>query len=827
MIDGCKRKVGKWWSRLCVSLMVFLCTAGARAMDITVLTTQDGLAQNAVRSIVKDKYGFMWFGTWNGLCRYDGYQMKTYRAIPGDSTSLPYSRIHQLYVDKAGDLWVSTFNYHVCRYEYEKDAFKRFERHELPDGLKKATERRKGYAILKDVPSSVLKQVGSFALSNTKEHLVWKQPSFPVNDVNINALYYDSTGLLWMATASAGVYKVVLNPPRFDIHALDGSSHQALNNPVKAIWVDDDWVWVGTQNEGLKRMNRLSNKWMGFPATKHLSIKGIYGDSQGLLWLACSDGLYTFDAVRQVLNRLEVDAAHRTTERFTVIAEDPSGSTIWVGCFSGLYRFDKKQAQFERIEGLLSQKDNVTGLLFDAKGNLWIGTEYAGVVGLLHLQATGGWKDTLRLSVDHPSLRLPDNRVYAMACDKGGRLWLGTARGLCYYDTKHGCLKSFTEQQGVADLYITKLLLDERGRLWISHKKGLTVMAIETMISHQFFIRQAGYECVEGAGFYEVKTGRAFVGGVDGFLTFMPEKVQVDKTVPAVVLTGLEIMDQSVGVGDTLHGRVVLEQPLYLTRQLVLTQRDKSFSLAFSALAFVNADQLQYAYRLIGYDTAWTVVPASSREVSYSNMPAGTYTFSVKVCNADGLWGPEEALLEVIILRSWWQRPWIYLVFGLILIVVGLLVFRALKTSRQRALHELKDADGKVSERQPAALVFDPLNGASESEDDRAFIKAAVELVVAHLDGSDFGVDELAAALHTSRTPLYRKIKSLTGLTVYEFITTVRLNKAAEMLLDGSMKIAEIADKTGFSTPGNFSRSFARQFGQTPSAYAAGKGRCD
>src|ERR1044072_8366484 len=109
------------------ALLLFLVAGGmlvtAQKLSFEYLTVKDGLAQNTVQSIVKDKYGFMWIGTWNGLCRYDGYTFKVYSTIPGDSTSIANSRIHHIYKDSTGTLWITSFANNISRYNYETDNF--------------------------------------------------------------------------------------------------------------------------------------------------------------------------------------------------------------------------------------------------------------------------------------------------------------------------------------------------------------------------------------------------------------------------------------------------------------------------------------------------------------------------------------------------------------------------------------------------------------------------------------------------------------------------------------------------------------------------------
>src|SRR5688572_16737376 len=95
---------------VCIANISFFKSAAQSDVKFTHLTNRDGLSQSTVQAIVKDKYGFMWFGTQDGLNRYDGYSFKVYRHNPKDSTSLRTSHILTLYVDRQQKLWVGTIN---------------------------------------------------------------------------------------------------------------------------------------------------------------------------------------------------------------------------------------------------------------------------------------------------------------------------------------------------------------------------------------------------------------------------------------------------------------------------------------------------------------------------------------------------------------------------------------------------------------------------------------------------------------------------------------------------------------------------------------------
>src|SRR5690606_28842274 len=96
------------------------------------ITSEHGLPQNTIHGIAKDKYGVMWFGTWSGLCKYDGYQMRVYQYEANNPKSIASSRIHNIIKDVNDQIWVITFDeLTACRYNYEPDDFDRIPLAEL------------------------------------------------------------------------------------------------------------------------------------------------------------------------------------------------------------------------------------------------------------------------------------------------------------------------------------------------------------------------------------------------------------------------------------------------------------------------------------------------------------------------------------------------------------------------------------------------------------------------------------------------------------------------------------------------------------------------
>lgn len=106
---------------------VFRLEAQVNTLKFNHLTVNDGLPQNSIHSITKDKYGFMWFGTWCGVCRYDGYSFKVFRANDNDSTAFADNMIDVITTDSLQNIWIKTGEPDcLYQYSYEYETFKRF-----------------------------------------------------------------------------------------------------------------------------------------------------------------------------------------------------------------------------------------------------------------------------------------------------------------------------------------------------------------------------------------------------------------------------------------------------------------------------------------------------------------------------------------------------------------------------------------------------------------------------------------------------------------------------------------------------------------------------
>lgn len=730
-----------------LGVFLFSALGQKRKLHFEYLTVENGLVQNTVHGISKDKYGFMWFGTWNGLCRYDGYKFRVYRSVPGDTTSLSSNRIHLIYNDTLGTLWVAAFDSIVCRYNYETDNFTRYRLSELPREIRDSTNRRVASFFHQTVQGNTAWQIELNVLWQTnlisRERFAYSAGIFDrseLNDDYVFCLYKDDCDVLWIGTSKGGVNKADLNARPFNNeYCIVRNGTNWINTPVKALYATSDEIWLGSNSNGLTVVDRRTGQQKSYmeegTGSRQLAssnVRSLYKDVRGDMWIGYRTGLDKYvsrtgtfihytgrDVIRQIPN---------TT--FYSIIEDKQGN-LWIGGLGAVYRYDRLSDAFELYDlSRYFRGSSAMCILADSKNNLWVGSETSGVIRIERDSGGTRWLDIKHYNYDPGNIHsIADNRIYALEEDEAGNIWVGTSNGLSKIQPTTGDIKNYTVTDGLADQYVSKILSDRQGRIWVSHKKGLSRLDIVTGAIRNYSIKEGfqGYEFLDGAGFRDPATGQMFFGGVEGYVSFFPDRIVVNPYPPLVVLTDLRVLNKSVHIQQEVNGRVILTKPVYLTSEIELTYLDRGFSVEFAGLHYSNPEENQYAYMLEGFDLDWISTDASNRTAVYSNLPTGTYTFKVKASNSDGVWCDAPATLKVTMLPPWWASTGAFFAYMMTVVLLSYGVYRIIvareKFRNQILIEKLKaekiEAVDRIKSqfftnishefRTPLSLIIDPL----------------------------------------------------------------------------------------------------------------------
>jgi signal transduction histidine kinase len=374
---------------------------------------------------------------------------------------------------------------------------------------------------------------------------------------------------------------------------------------------------------------------------------------------------------------LSEDSTTISNNTIRAIYEDKSG-LMWVGTWGGLNLFDAKRDSFVHF---IHQPDNPTSisddrircLLEDRDSTLWIGT-YKGLNKLN--RKTGEFKHYLHNPDDSTSLS--HDRVLALHEGVNGNLWIATyGGGLNKFDPSTETFVAYTEKDGLPNDAVYGILEDENGNLWMSTNKGISRFNPVSETFKNFDVSD-GLQSDEfnGGAFTKSPKGEFFFGGINGYNAFYPERITENKYIPPVVLTSFKLFDEEVR----------LDSSISQIKKVQLSYLDNFFAFEFAALDYSNPEKNQYSYKLEGFDRDW-IRCRNRRYANYTNLDGGEYVFKVKGSNSDGIWNEQATSVKISIVPPIWGKIWfrISAVIIILSMIYGIYNYRMKKIEKQRS----------------------------------------------------------------------------------------------------------------------------------------------
>lgn len=649
------------------------------------ITSEDGLPQSTIHGIAKDKYGFMWFGTWSGLCRYDGYRFRIYHYEQGNPRSISNNRIHNIIKDEFDDIWVLPFDETIaCRYNYASDDFDRVPIDSLSPEFQKRISRRDHYLTVSFSYDQVKWSLDSNSNGMVETCLRTGQQQqytssaisrWALNDAYVSDIYLDDQLILWVGTYSHGINKANLEANPFNYFYHDPTDPNSIvDNNVRAICQDKNGnLWIGTRDRGITvidstgKAHHITHQPSDSNSIKSDQIKKLFCDSRGYVWIGTKKGLDRYNPETGRIRRFDTLGLHYSP--VYGMMEDTE-SNIWFATWNGIYKYvvaTDRMIHFDPAETL--GQPHAWCILQDSEGRIWVGTEGNGIV-VFREDQSGSLTIVNRFNHQHTSPNtISDNRVYCIHEDLNHDFWIGTGNGLDRYDPTNATFERFhTSPPGLAQGTIAGILEDDHGYIWVSHKRGISQINRKTRWIRNY-TQQDGLQSNEfsdGASYKSPYTSTLFFGGNNGYNAFNPDSIKTNRIAPQVVLTQLQVLNKPVEINQEVNGRKLLDKPLYLTDSIQLSHRDKSVAIEFAALHFANPIGNKYAYMLEGFDQDWIAADAMHRVATYSNLSPGTYVFKVKAANSDGIWNPVPRELHISVAPAFWASTWAYWMYGAI-----------------------------------------------------------------------------------------------------------------------------------------------------------------
>ncbi len=424
-------------------------------------STNNGLSQSNVTCILQDKTGFLWFGTQNGLNRYDGYQFTVYHNDPKDTTSLSNNYIKSIAEDADGRLWIGTWGGGLNRFDPEKGTFTCYAHDpRRPGGL---------------------------------------------TDNFVNCVRADNKGNLWIGTESGGLCRMEIRTGRVTSWLYDpGQPGSLSDNNVTDILVDSGHrIWVATLRDGLNLLQPDGRNFLHYrhdlragSSLASDNIRCLMQDSRKTIWIGTSDrGLDCMDPATGTFRHYRnnpSDPGSLSLDIVLSLAEDAAGK-IWVGTENGgINILDPATRRFficvnNDVDNASLSNNSIYSMYKDRHDNMWVGT-YSGGINLCNRGAT------LFPHYRHNSTgaSLSNNNVLAFLEDGHGKMWIGTdGGGVDLFDPVTGGFSSLRHQPGktssITNDHIMSLAMDRDGNIWAgSVGAGLNVIDQHRRIIHVY-----------------------------------------------------------------------------------------------------------------------------------------------------------------------------------------------------------------------------------------------------------------------------------------------------------------------------------------------------
>lgn len=401
------------------------------------------------------------------------------------------------------------------------------------------------------------------------------------------------------------------------------------------------------------------------------NINDIMVDSKGDVWLMTRGGTVRYLPHE---DRFQQIGMPDSLDGFWGIFEDQSGR-IWIHSWRGYSCFfQPEDNQFHLFEHKIpdSYTTNRPGnFMGSRKGHYWFSGIPRGVFRIEPL--SGDFR-----------FYLPEYKIYTLFEDSKGRIWLGSqGAGIFYLDPESGAYQHYSLEDGLSSQYVNLIEEDELGRLWIASENGLSCFYPEEERFVTFGVEDGlfGNRITQ---MYKDSRGRIMLGGYGGFSFFDPNMIKPDSTRAKVILSGFKLDHQVVKPGDKDSP---LSQDISLTQSITLPHFQNNIGIEFTALHFNHPQTNQYQVMMTGLDTSWIDIGAQ-RNMNYTQLAPGTYTFRVKGSNGDGIWSEEPATLQITIRPPWYWAWWSKTLYAMIVLGSLYLLRRYEMGKQQRELEQ-------------------------------------------------------------------------------------------------------------------------------------------
>ena len=655
-----------------------------------------------ISTLVEDKNHDLWLATNNlGIIQLDSETFRIKKNIkynPNNTNSIGSNFVNDLIIDPDGMLWavhggakknalykINPVTHKITYYDFTKQG-----------------HNDEFYGMLQDAQHNIWMIIeNGIKKFDKKTGLLYDLPKNNIlQSESILTLLTDDTKSVWISTGNGVLYyPSKKNPFNFTPNIYQDNSY--LTKSVDAIYIArDKTIWYGNTLLGLRKIHPKTGKTAYLPElnqfTKELSttegITDIIEDKDKNIWITHYYGVVRYNPATNTFKNFKGKFINNyIIGQYNKLYQDSKG-LIWAGTYDGwLFVINPETETFEKAfwhyttdkhKNLKPLPDESINTIYeDESGQLYVGFHLKGLYRL-------DTKTDKFIKITYQT-KTPDTNANHVTSVYRAKdiLWIGTANGLFRKDLKTNTTKYYSVQEGLLDNYISAILNDNQGNLWISSNNGISKFnpATNKFTNYESKdgLRQSGFR--EGSAFKDKTTGILYFGGARGFNSFNPDEIKENTTVPTIAITNFK-KHNAEGEFKTIPG-------INHKSKLELPYNQRDFTIEIAALDYTNSTKNKYAYWLEGYNKNWIDI-GKQREITFTNLSPGTYTLKLKGSNNDGIWNKKGRSLQITVLPPWWASWWAISMYALAFIALlnGTYRYRLaqLETVRLKELDEAK-----------------------------------------------------------------------------------------------------------------------------------------
>ncbi|QOL25956.1 diguanylate cyclase [Thalassotalea sp. LPB0316] len=465
-----------------VLLSVLAKTSAQEVKHFKNFGVDNPMSYSFVRAIAQDQYGFIWFGSSEGLDRFDGHQTVSFYHDKNDPHSLSSNVISRLLIDQQDRMWVGTFGGGLNLYRPSSNDFIHFSAKQKQQALSNDTVN----ALFEDTNGNIWVGTanGLNVITYVDEQWQVKQIRQQLGNPNslthntIHAITQTFENEIWVGTNGGGISVFDLNGNFVKaVKYGDSNKSQYLNKFVSALYADNQGqVWIGTEDKGLLRYSVSTDKFDHYQYSENEqsqltsnTINHIYQDTNSNIWIATDNGLSIYQHREQRFShhRHSPQNPYSLSNDYILTFFEDNNKMMWVGTFTGVNRWDPNIATFSQFSSHTNpvmSNNNITSFAQLDQNTLLFST-YAG--GIYQMSIYDQRIEKLDFNGYFDALR-----VMSLFVD-GNTLWVGSrASGLHAVDLPSGKITSYQhdakDPQSLSANSVTDIIKDANGSIWVS-----------------------------------------------------------------------------------------------------------------------------------------------------------------------------------------------------------------------------------------------------------------------------------------------------------------------------------------------------------------------